>query len=130
MTRLIFFLAVYSVGVLGTNYGGYGGYEAGDMAANAGSEYNNGQAGEVPAGAQQLSGNTGGAKEEPAKGGINIIAKHQGGRAAVQYLGEPAMPPGKTHQVRSGSSIHFVFQLLTTSLLGYSWRLGWTGIHP
>jgi hypothetical protein len=40
------------------------------------------------------------AKDEPTKG-IKVIAKGQGGEGLMEHLGEPAMPPGKTHQVRS-----------------------------
>lgn len=99
MTRLLFFLAAYFAGALGTNYGGYG---AGESAAGPGSKYN-GQMGDGSAGAQKLDMNAGEGKDATIKISINIIAKGQGGGAPIQYIGEPAMSPGKTHQVCSGS---------------------------
>lgn len=97
MTRLLFFLAAYFAGALGTNYGGYG---AGESAGASGSK-ENGQVADMAPGAQGLNVNTGGGKDEVIKLSINIIEKGQGGNRPVQFIGEPTMPPGKTHQVRS-----------------------------
>lgn len=86
MTRLLLFLAAYFAGSLATNHGEYG---AGDV--TAGSAGTDGQAG---------SGSAGVSINAKIEISIKIIAKGQGGPAPRQILGEPAVPPGKTHQVR------------------------------
>lgn len=98
MTRLLLVFAACLAGVLGTNHGGNG---AGEIAASPGPQ-DNGQAGDGSAGVQGLNSNQGEGKDETVKISINVIAKSQGGRAPTQFIGEPAVPPGKTHQVRSG----------------------------
>lgn len=98
MTRLLLVLAACLAGALGTNHGEYG---SGEVAASPGPQ-ENGQAGDGSAGVQGLNGNQVDGKDETIKISINVIAKAQGGRAPVQYVGEPTVPPGKTHQVRSG----------------------------
>jgi hypothetical protein len=90
MTRLLLFLAAYFAGSLATNHGEYG---VGDVTAGAGAGVD-GQAGDGSAGVQEPSINA------AIEISIQIIAKGQGGPAPRQNLGEPTMPPGKTHQVR------------------------------
>ncbi len=81
---------------------GYAGVQ--EPSLEAGENKTNGHAGkgdDVQAGSDVQELNTDeGAKNEPTKG-IKVIAKGQGGEGLMEHLGEPAMPPGKTHQVRS-----------------------------
>ena len=98
MTRLLVLLAVYFAGALGTNYGGYGG---GEPAGGSGSKDYGQPAVDGSPGAQGLNANTGAGKDAAVKPSINILEKGQGGGKPIQYIGQPSVPPGKTHQVRS-----------------------------
>lgn len=97
MTRLLFFLAAYFAGALGTNHGGYG---AGESAGGSGSK-DNGQAADGSPGAQALNINTAGGNDAATKLSLNVLEKGQGGGKPIQFIGQPSIPPGKTHQVRS-----------------------------
>ena len=104
MTRLLLFLAVYFAGAFGTNHGGYG---TGESTGGSVSK-DNSQAADGSAGAQELNIIPSEGSDAATKPSISILEKSQGGSKPIQYIGQPAMPPGKTHQVRSAWSSELV----------------------
>lgn len=129
MTRLLLFLAAYFAGSIATNHGQYGGdmnaggstgYNGqkgdGDLTAGAGSG-DNGQGRDGSVAVPQLNTKEGdgqGKGKGEGKGdvinvSIKVIEKGKGGRTPKVNLGEPAMPPGKTHQVTVGGSAGLVY---------------------